>query len=96
MYNECADMSIEDANSLTLGNHANNIKKKYKVVKDGKFKLLYPHNSKLFIYTRENKKHIMLVIASFSKKNTNNVLKNKLNENLDNGGNGGDVVDKLF
>ncbi|MCQ2795729.1 MAG: alpha-glucosidase [Bacilli bacterium] len=54
------------------------IKKKYDVVRDGEFKLLYPHNNKLFIYTRENQKHIMLVIASFSKKNAKNVMKNKL------------------
>ena len=54
------------------------IKKKYHVVRDGEFKLIHPYNNKLFIYTREDKKQIMLVIASFSKKKTRNVMKNKL------------------
>ena len=54
------------------------IRKQYNIVRDGEFKLLYPCNNKLFIYTRKSKKHTMLVMVSFSKKNTRNVLKNKL------------------
>ena len=55
------------------------IKKEYTVIRDGEFKLLNPHSNKLFIYTREDSKQIMLVIVSFKKKNIRNVMKNKLN-----------------
>ena len=44
------------------------IRKKYKVVIDGKFDLLYKNNKDLFIYTRTLDKEQLLVICSFSKK----------------------------
>ena len=55
------------------------VKTGYKVARDGEFKLLYPRHKKLFIYTRKDENQTMLVIASFSKKNTKNVMKDHLN-----------------
>ncbi len=54
------------------------LRKDHPILINGEFKLLYPHNNKLFIYTREDNKQIMLIIVSLSKKNTRNVMKNKL------------------
>lgn len=73
--------SLNDNNSiLNYYKKLIRVRKDYPVVINGEFKLLYPHNNKLFIYTRENNQQIMLVITSFSKKNTRNILKNKLKD----------------
>lgn len=56
------------------------LRKEYSVIRDGKYKLLYPHHKHLFIYTRETEKEKLLVIASFSKKNIKNPLKKKLKD----------------
>ena len=52
------------------------IRKKYKVVIDGKFDLLYKHNKDLFIYTRTLDKEQLLVICSFSKQDVKCPLSN--------------------
>ena len=45
------------------------IRKKYPVVIEGKFDLLYKNNKDLFIYTRTLDKQQLLVVCSFSKNN---------------------------
>lgn len=57
------------------------IRKKYSVIKNGNFKLLYKNNRNLFIYKRNDNDSEMLVICSFK----NNIIKlpNKLSIELE-------------
>lgn len=72
--------ALKDENSiLNYYKKLIRIKTELPVVRDGKFTLLFPHNKKLFIYKREDDKHIMIVVASFSKNKTKNVIKKQTN-----------------
>ena len=44
------------------------LRKKYPVIIEGKFELLYKNNKDLFIYTRSLNDKQLLVVSSFSKK----------------------------
>ena len=52
------------------------IRKKYPVVIDGKFDLLYKRNKNLFIYTRTLDHQKLLVISSFAQKEVSCPIKN--------------------
>lgn len=69
--------AIKDENSLFhFYQDIIEIRKKYPVVIDGKFDLLYKRNKDLFIYTRTLDKQQLLVICSFSKKEVKCPLNN--------------------
>ena len=61
--------SLEDQNSLLhFYQKMIELRKKYPVIIEGKFELLYKNNKDLFIYTRSLNDQQLLVISSFSKK----------------------------
>ena len=73
------EKALKDKNSLYyFYKKLIDIKKNNKVVEDGEFKMISPHNLHIFAYSRENKEQKLIVIANFS--NTNR--KFKLIENL--------------
>ena len=58
------------------------MRKKYPVIIDGKFDLLYKNNPNLFIYTRTLDNQELLVICSFSKKEVKCPIKDFSGYNL--------------
>ncbi len=73
------EQALKDKNSLYyFYKKLIDIKKNNKVVEDGEFKMISPHNLHIFAYSRENNEQKLIVVANFSNKNR----KFKLIENL--------------
>ena len=62
-----AEAALNDPNSIFYYyQKLIQLRKTYSIFRDGDFNLLYPDNTDLFVYTRENREGKMLVVCNFS------------------------------